>query len=167
MKKADRIEAYIKSLGTGTTHDPYYEGYIVCFNEQQYYEAHDVLEHLWLGSAGPPCQFFKGLIQLAGAFVHLQKQYQRPEHLTDGKRLHPAWRLFRLAHKNLEPFSPSYLDLDVRSVLALCSENIVQLEKARFQFNPWNPSTAPALTLRNARRPERGDFRDCLGGEQQ
>jgi hypothetical protein len=167
MKKGDRIEAYVKSLNTGSIHDPCYEGYFVCFNEQQYYEAHDVLEHLWLGSAGPEHRFFKGLIQFAGAFVHLQKQYRRPEHPTDKKRLHPAWRLFKLAHLNLEPFCPWYLDLDVGSVLDLCSRNILELEKAQFQFNPWNPAAAPTLSLRGIGGMAPDDFRDCLTDEPQ
>ena len=104
MKKGQKIEAFVESLSTGSTHDPCYEGYFICFNEQKYYEAHDVLEHLWLKEQGPAHQFFKGLIQLAGAFVHLQKQYRRPEHATDGRRLRPAWRLFKLAQTNLEPY---------------------------------------------------------------
>jgi hypothetical protein len=87
------------------------------------------------------------LIQLAGAFVHLQKQYRRPLHPTDRMRLRPACRLFRLAYANLEPFTPSYLDLDVGSVLELCSRNILQLERAQFQTNPWSPATAPKLWL--------------------
>jgi len=162
MKKGDRIETYVKSLNTGSTHDPCYEGYFVCFNGQQYYEAHDVLEHLWLVTGGPSHQFFKGLIQLAGAFVHLQKQYRRPNHPTDGKRLHPARRLFKLAYGNLQPFSPLYLDLDVRSVLELCSENISLLEET--QFNPWNPAAAPTLSLRSTGETT---FRDCLSDEPQ
>jgi predicted metal-dependent hydrolase len=156
MKKGERIESYVKSLNTGSNHDPCYEGYFVCFNEQRYYEAHDVLEHLWLGTEGPRHQFFKGLIQLAGAFVHLQKQYRRPEHPTDRKRLHPAWRLFKLAYVNLEPFSPLYLDLDVRSVLELCSKNVLQLEDAQFQSNPWSPAAAPVLSLRKHARATTG-----------
>jgi predicted metal-dependent hydrolase len=147
MKKSDRITSYVKSLKTGSIHDPCYEGYFVCFNQQQYYEAHDVLEHLWLGAEGPRQQFFKGLIQLAGAFVHLQKQFRRPDHPTDRQRLRPAWRLFKLASGNLEPFAPSYLDLDVRMVLELCSRNILQLEEAQFQRNPWSPAVAPLLLL--------------------
>ena len=117
MKKGQKIEAFVESLSTESTHDPCYEGYFICFNEQKYYEAHDVLEHLWLKEQGPAHQFFKGLIQLAGAFVHLQKQYRRPDHPTDGRRLRPAWRLFKLAQTNLEPFFPAFLDLDVRSVV--------------------------------------------------
>jgi predicted metal-dependent hydrolase len=147
MKKGERIQAYVESLGIGSKHDPCYVGYFVCFNQQNYYEAHDVLEHLWLKADGPTEQFFKGLIQLAGAFVHLQKQHLRPEHSTDGRRIRPAWRLFKLARANLEPFSPSFLDLDVRPVLELCSRNILEIERAEFQFNPWSPTAAPKLTL--------------------
>jgi predicted metal-dependent hydrolase len=150
MKKGDRVTSYVKSLKTGSVHDPCYEGYFLCFNQQHYYEAHDVLEHLWLAAEGPPEQFFKGLIQLAGAFVHLQKQFRRPEHPTDRRRLRPAWRLFKLAYTNLEPFSPRYLDLDVRLVLELCSRNMLQLEEAQFQSNPWDPATAPLLSLAGA-----------------
>ncbi len=148
MKKGQKIQAFVKSLRAGSTHDPCYEGYFTCFNEQKYYEAHDVLEHLWLKEKSPSNRFFKGLIQLAGAFVHLQKQYRRPEHSTDGRRLRPAWRLFRLAHTNLEPFLPAFLDLDVRSVLELCSKNMLAMEEAEFKSNPWSPVAAPLLALR-------------------
>ena len=37
--------------------------------------------------------FFKGLIQVAGAFVHLQKQFLHPEHPKHRPRLRPAVRL--------------------------------------------------------------------------
>ena len=149
MKKGEKIEAFVESLGTGSTHDPCYEGYFICFNEQKYYEAHDVLEHLWLKEKGPAHQFFKGLIQLAGAFVHLQKQYRRPEHPTDGQRLRPAWRLFKLAQTNLEPFFPvSWISTCAR-VLELCSKNMLAIERAEFKSNPWSPVAAPTLALRS------------------
>ena len=147
MKKDQKIQAFVESLSTGSVHDPCYEGYFLCFNEQKYYEAHDVLEHLWLKDKGATHQFFKGLIQLAGAFVHLQKQFRRPEHPTDGRRLRPAWRLFKLAQTNLEPYFPAYLDLDVRSVLELCAKNMLAIESGEFKRNPWSPDTAPAIAL--------------------
>ena len=147
MKKGEKIQAFVESLGGVSAHDACYEGYFVCFNDQKYYEAHDVLEHLWLKEQGPSHQFFKGLIQLAGAFVHLQKQYRRPEHPTDGRRLRPAWRLFKLAHTNLEPYLPTFLDLDVRSVLELCLKNMLAIEGAEFKTNPWSPVAAPTLAL--------------------
>jgi hypothetical protein len=149
MKKGEKIQAFVESLGRGSAHNPCYEGYFVCFNDQKYYEAHDVLEHLWLKERGPTHRFFKGLIQLAGAFVHLQKQYRRPEHPTDGRRLRPAWRLFKLAHTNLKPYSPIFLDLDVCAVLELCLKNVLAIEGAEFKTNPWNPVAAPMLALRS------------------
>ena len=65
--------------------DAHYLGFFECFNRQICYEA--VLEPLWLEQRGrPEAALYKGLIQLAGAFVHLQK-----------RRLPPAAALFRLA----------------------------------------------------------------------
>jgi hypothetical protein len=156
MKKGQKIQAFVESLSTGSTHDPCYEGYFICFNEQKYYEAHDVLEHLWLKEKGAAHQYFKGLIQLAGAFVHLQKQYRRPEHPTDGSRLRPAWRLFKLAQTNLEPFLPSFLDLDVQSVVELCSKSMLAIEGAEFKSNPWSPVAAPRLALQVERTSDDG-----------
>jgi Domain of unknown function (DUF309) len=149
MKKGDKIEAFVGTLGTQSfpDHDPCYVGYFVCFNQQQYYEAHDVLEHLWLSSTGPSYQFFKGLIQLAGAFVHLHKQYLRPGHLTDGRRIRPACRLFKLALNNLEPYSPRFLDFELASAIDLCLQSIRRIEQSNFLENPWDPENPPRLSL--------------------
>ena len=114
IRKAERIEAYVKSFGlAGEEFEPCYLAYFVCFNTQEYYEAHDVLEHLWLQREDENHAFFKGLIQLAGAFVHLKKQSVRPWHPTDGRRMRPAVRLFALAKKNLSPYAPQHMGLDV------------------------------------------------------
>src|ERR1700733_9380233 len=116
MSKGERISQFVQGLeggGAKTADDamadhPYYRAFFHCWNEQRYYEAHDVLEQVWLGKTITPedAQYFKGLIQAAGAFVHLQKHYQHPTHPKHGKRLAPAVRLFRLADKNLAPASP-------------------------------------------------------------
>ena len=82
MNKHARMEAFVAGLGgdPALAAHPCYQGYFQCFNDARYYEAHDVLEHLWLrgGRADPEHAFYKGLIQVAGAFVHLQKQHARP-----------------------------------------------------------------------------------------
>ncbi len=85
LTKAERIEAYVKSFGLDAeAFDPCYLAYFICFNAQEYYEAHDVLEHLWLQREDENHAFFKGLIQFAGAFVHLKKQAARPV-ASDGR----------------------------------------------------------------------------------
>ena len=147
-KKAQRMEAFVQSLGlNGAEYDPCYLGYFACFNAQEYYEAHDVLEHLWLQGRDGNYAFYKGLIQLAGAFVHLKKQRARPDHPTDGRRLRPAVRLFRLAEKNLSAYAPLHLGLDLREVFSLIDSHIARIEASAYFHNPWDPQTAPQLNL--------------------
>src|SRR5438552_2246248 len=88
-------------------------------NEMRYYEAHDVLEQLWLNTDSHDADFFKGLIQAAGAFVHLQKRFEHPLHPKHSRRLPPAVRLFRLAEKNLANFVPVHHGLDVAAFCQL------------------------------------------------
>ena len=112
MKKHDRMTAFVASLDTdpALAANPCYQGYFRCFNDGLYYEAHDVLEHLWLGNGRDDANhaFYKGLIQVAGAFVHLRKQYEHPAHAKHGRRLRPAVRLFALAQANLTPYGPRH-----------------------------------------------------------
>ena len=149
MKKTDKIQDLLGTLADGATGalDPCYEGYFRCFNERRYYEAHDVLEHLWLQTSDANHAFYKGLIQLAGAFVHLQKQHLRPGHSKDGRRARPAARLFALAARNLEPYRPVHLFLNVDAVWDLCTRTAREIEARDFKVNPWTPASAPQLDL--------------------
>ncbi len=151
MKKSARIEALIASLGPAAAGlHPCYAGWFACFNAGDYYEAHDVLEHLWLRTRDADHSFYKGLIQLAGSFVHLKKQRERPWHAKDGARLRPAARLFQLALKNLAPYAPEHLRLDVRAVCLLCENHLLAIEAGGFAINPWNPENLPVIVLRPA-----------------
>ena len=88
--------------------DSHYLAFFECFNRQLFFEAHEVLEELWLIRRGTAKdRFYKGLIQLAGAFVHVQKS--RPQ---------PATSLLELARTNLEPYSPACDRLQVEALLA-------------------------------------------------
>lgn len=151
-KKAERMERFVAGLGgdPALALHPCYQGYFACFNEGRYYEAHDVLEHLWLldGPTGANYSFYKGLIQLAGAFVHLRKQFEHPTHVKHGRRLRPAARLFALAQANLAAYEPRHLGLDVVAVRSLCAAQIVALERSEYTRNPWSPEQAPCLQVR-------------------
>jgi hypothetical protein len=149
MKKNDRISAFVQKLGAdpALALDPRYQGYFTCFNAQQYYEAHDVLEDLWLGARDENYLFFKGLIQIAGAFVHLQKQFLHPEHPKHRPRLRPAVRLFELGMKNLAPYGPLHLHLDVAALLRMCEGLVAEIVASDFERNPWQPAQAPQLRL--------------------
>jgi hypothetical protein len=109
-----------------------------------------VLEHLWLRTKSDDSNYFKGLIQAAGGFVHLQKQHARPNHPKDGRRLYPAVRLFRLAEKNLTPYTPMRHHFDVGGLLRLIREQVEQILASNHQRNPWTPETAPKLDLQSS-----------------
>jgi hypothetical protein len=149
MSKHERISAFVESLESshsGGLH-PCYAGYFECFNRGDYYEAHDVLEHLWLACRDENHLYFKGLIQVAGAFVHLKKQHARPWHPTDGRRLHPAARLLALGIKNITPFGPVHMNLDIEAVCALCEGWREKILASDFRINPWQPALGPRLEL--------------------
>ena len=133
-KKSSAISEIIRDL-QGHELDARYLGYFRCFNRRLYYEAHDVLEELWLPQrAGPNGAFYKGLIQLAGAFVHLQKN-----------RLRPAAALLKLAQANLERYPLLHERLDVGEVRNWIREWIRWLEDKRFETNPLTELTPPLL----------------------
>ena len=115
----------------------HYLGYFHCFNCQLFYEAHEVLEHIWLKDKhGPNGAFYKGLIQLAGAFVHLQKG--RPQ---------PAAALFKLALANFEKYPDEHERLNLVSTRRLIQNWLADLERMHFETNPLNEANAPKLNL--------------------
>jgi predicted metal-dependent hydrolase len=155
MNKGERISRFVGELGADdvdlTQADiakhPFYRAFFRCWNEQRYYEAHDVLEQLWLKADSGDAAFFKGLIQAAGAFVHLQKRFEHPAHAKHSRRLPPAARLFRLAEKNLSSFGPRHHGLDVAALCQLLRGYANQIIASDYKTNPWSPETAPKLRL--------------------
>jgi predicted metal-dependent hydrolase len=115
--------------------DPHYGGWFACFNRGAFYEAHDVLESLWLRErGGPNDRFYKGLIQLAGAFVHLQKA-----------RLRPSDALFRLAETNLAQYAPVHARLNVANVIEVIREWRTSLAGHDFAVNPLGRLASPCF----------------------
>jgi predicted metal-dependent hydrolase len=114
--KSRRIADSVRHL-EGQGADPRYLGFFELFNRQCFYEAHDVLEDLWLENRhGPDGDFYKGLIQLAGAFVHIQKS-----------RVGPAAALFRLALKHLSKYPEITVGLDNRAAARVIHEGLESL----------------------------------------
>lgn len=121
----------------GQAEDARYLAWFDCFNRQLYFEAHEVLEDLWLPiRRQPEGDFHKGLIQLAGAFVHLQKQ-----------RLGPAAALLRLADANLAKFADGHLRFPVADVRRRILGWLAALTTAQPPLNPLQTDPPPQLTL--------------------
>jgi len=135
--KSPKIDALLARFEKSADFSHHYTGFFHCFNRQIYYEAHDVLEEVWLPIRGQPqAKFYQGLIQMAGAFVHLQKN-----------RLGPAARLFALALKNFEPYPNRHHGIDLEAVRALCRKYRQAVLDSHEQINPWSRETAPKLAL--------------------
>src|SRR6478752_5888014 len=134
--KSQKIAKMVESYA-GQAHDPHYVGYFDLFNRGLFYEAHDVLENLWLPrrkeSDG---DFYKGLIQLAGAFVHLQKG-----------RLKPAAALFKLADANLRKYGEVYEGLVLGPVHGLIETYADLLANSDYETNPLTTRGLPQLQL--------------------
>ena len=119
-QKREKISELIE-LWQGRELDAHYLGFFDCFNRQLYFEAHEVLEALWLEQRdGADGAFYKALIQLAGAFVHLQK-----------RRPGPAGRLLDLAEANLKTYPDIHRHLDVRAV-----RNLIGVWRQRIGSDP-------------------------------
>jgi len=125
-----------EELGTDEL-DPQYVGFFERFNRQLFYEAHEVLEKLWLpqrsGADGP---FYKGLIQLAGAFVHLQKN-----------RSQPALSLFKLAETNFRLYPRIHHSLNIGTVLKLIDDWRAKVESVSPSTSLLTADAAPQLSL--------------------
>jgi uncharacterized protein len=156
MNKGERISRMVEELvgqgapppGGEIVHHPFYRAYFRYWNDQRYHEAHDVLEQVWLATHSNDSDFFKGLIQAAGSFFHLQKNFEHPTHAKHSARLRPAARLFLMAENNLARYAPTHHGLDVAALVKLLREQRQTLVGSHYQVNPWSPETAPKLKLR-------------------
>ena len=72
------------------------------FNEEEFFECHDVLEELWSETLGEEKKFIQGLIQAAIALFHFGN-----ENFGGAKKLYIS------AMKNLDPYGDDYMGLQL------------------------------------------------------
>ena len=72
------------------------------FNGGHYFDCHETLEALWKGLSGDEKTLVQGIIQVSVAYYHLQRGN------TTG-----ALRLFDRALPRIEPYLPTWLELDL------------------------------------------------------
>ena len=138
--KSPKIDALLAGYPDLPGFSRHYVGFFRCFNAQLYYEAHDVLEEVWLPIRGQDqARFYQGLIQMAGGFVHLQKQ-----------RLGPAARLFALALANFEGYPAQHAGIDLEAIRQICRRHREAIIASHEKNNPWSKEHAPQLALPSA-----------------
>jgi predicted metal-dependent hydrolase len=138
--KTPKIDAMLAGMEEISGFDRHYVGFFRCFNQQLYYEAHDVLEEVWLPIRGQAqARFYQGLIQTAGGFVHLQK-----------RRLGPASRLFALALANFENYPSPHEGIDLDAVRGVCHQYRNAVLASDEKINPYSREHPPQLALPSA-----------------
>lgn len=85
--------------------EQYREG-LRLFNEEEFFECHDVLEELWAESSGPERKFLQGLIQAAIALFHFGN-----ENFGGAKKLYLSSRNY------LDQFGEEYMGIRLAQFL--------------------------------------------------
>ena len=80
---------------------------IELFNEEEFFECHDVLEELWSEAVGEERKFLQGLIQAAVALFHFGNE-----------NLGGARKMCVTACEKLTPYGNTYMRLNLEKFLA-------------------------------------------------
>ena len=106
----------MSAVADGPGLDPIQEG-IRLFNEEYFFEAHEVLEEVWRQEHGEPRLFLQGLIQVCAAYHHFQ----------NGNQVGAITLLQRGADK-MRHYPPRYLGIDAAGLIAHIDGNRGRIE---------------------------------------
>lgn len=117
------------------------------FNQGKYYACHDTLEAIWMEASTSEKPFFQGILQLAVALYHLGNHNWRGAAILLGEGI-----------RRLEPFEPSYRNVNVTALLdcaddwlaalqAAGPEQVTRLADALDQTSQGNPGTGEMASL--------------------
>ncbi len=85
--------------------EKYIEG-LRLFNEEEFFECHDVLEELWTEVMGEERLFLQGMIQAAVALFHFGND-----------NFGGARKLYNSSREKITPYEPNYWGMNIRKFL--------------------------------------------------
>ncbi len=97
--------------------EKYLEG-LQLFNDEDFYECHDVLEELWADVEGESKRFYQGLIQAAVALFHFGNE-----------NLGGARKLYVSSMGYLEDYGPTHMGIDLdrfRADMQVCFAKLLE-----------------------------------------
>ena len=113
--------------------DPIQEG-IRLFNDEYFFEAHEVLEDVWKQEHGEPRLFLQGLIQISAAYHHYQ----------NGNLVGAATLLQRGADK-IRKYPARYLGIDAAGLVARVEADRKAIERMQHAEPPKEPIEFPRI----------------------
>lgn len=78
---------------------------LALFNEERYWESHEALEAAWRRASGPEKEILQGIILIAAALVHLQKNEQDV-----------ALSVMKRAYGKLEPYQGEHFGISISAL---------------------------------------------------
>lgn len=115
--------------------DPIREG-VRLFNEQHFFEAHEVLEDTWHIERGESRLFLQGMIQLCAAFHHFQNG-----------NLRGAAELLQRGGDKVRRYPDGYLGLETGRLLRDVDSFRSRVERMRDGLEPTGPIDFPTIAL--------------------
>jgi len=119
---------------------PYPEQYLEAlrlFNDEDFFECHDVLEEIWADTQGGEKKFYQGLIQLSISLFHFGND-----------NFGGARKLYESSRKYLEAYRPTCMGIDVDRLLDDHQRCFTEL------LNCADPFNSPELALRDELVPK-------------
>lgn len=106
-----------------SAYDSHYLEFFELFNQEKFFEAHEVLEDLWRVTQTEEREFYQGMIQLAALFVHVQK-----------KNPASAEVLYERASGHLKKYPSFYMGVDIPAVLELIRKSLDEKQFPRLHL---------------------------------
>jgi len=106
------------------------------FNEEFFFEAHEVLEEVWHKEHGEPRLFLQGLIQLCAGFHHFQNGNYRG-----------AVALLQRGADKMRKYPERYMDLDSAAIIVRVDACRKRIEKMQVGVEPAGPIEFPKVRI--------------------
>lgn len=113
--------------------DPIQEA-IRLFNEEHFFEAHEVLEDVWRVERGESRLFLQGLIQVCAAYHHFQNG-----------NLVGAITLLERGGEKMRRYPPQYVGIDAASLLAHVDADRARIASMQRGNEPETPLAFPRI----------------------
>ncbi len=88
------------------------------FNRGEYYQCHDTLEAIWMEAVEPDKTFYQGILQIAVACYHLERNNWRGAVMLLGEGI-----------KKLREYEPEYRQIAVEELVRQSYELLMALQK--------------------------------------
>ena len=106
------------------------------FNEEFFFEAHEVLEEVWHKEHGEPRLFLQGLIQLCAGFHHFQNGNYRG-----------SVALLQRGADKMRKYPERYMDLDSAAIIVRVDACRKRIEKMQVGVEPAGPIEFPKVRI--------------------